>query len=92
LWLHLDLIKQLLHFNKTIFNTAEYAYTTIPTYPCGQIGFIICSTGDSCQTPKRTPEESFTPEDAKSLRYYHTALHSAAFVLPKFAQKIFEEQ
>lgn len=90
LWLHLDLIQELLNFNKTQFNSVEYAYTTIPTYPCGQIGFIICSNGDSCKTPKRTPEESFRPEDVDSLRYYHTDLHRAAFILPKFAQKIFE--
>ena len=28
---------------KTIFPVAEYGWTTIPTYPSGQIGFMVCS-------------------------------------------------
>src|SRR5690242_11900585 len=35
LWLHLPLIKELRTMTSTIFATAEYAYTTIPTYPSG---------------------------------------------------------
>ena len=42
-WLHLELIKRLLDQSREIYNHVEYAYTTIPTYPCGQIGFVVCS-------------------------------------------------
>jgi len=90
LWIHLELIQQIIGFTKTQFKSVEYAYTTIPTYPCGQIGFLLCSTGDSCKTPKRTPEEALLPAEVDSLRYYHPAIHSASFILPKFAQRIFQ--
>ena len=43
LWLHLDLIKGMLQFCRTLFSVTDYAYTTIPTYPSGQIGFVLCS-------------------------------------------------
>ena len=43
MWVHLDLIKSMKDFCKTIYPSVSYAYTTIPTYPCGQIGFMICS-------------------------------------------------
>lgn len=42
-WLHLELIKEMRTFCKTLFPVVEYAYSTIPTYPSGQIGFMLCS-------------------------------------------------
>lgn len=51
LWLHLDLIKALAAMCKEVFvgGSVSYAYTTIPTYPSGQIGMMVCckATGDS---------------------------------------------
>jgi len=79
MWLHLDLIKNLLTISKQLFAHAEYAYTMIPTYPGGQIGLLLASKGDSCVVPKRQLTSS-------SLKYYNAAIHSAAFVLPEFAR------
>jgi spermidine synthase len=42
-WLHLDLIERVLNECRGIFPKVKYAYTTIPTYPSGQIGHIIAS-------------------------------------------------
>lgn len=42
-WLHLELIKEMRIFCKMLFPVVEYAYSTIPTYPSGQIGFMLCS-------------------------------------------------
>ncbi|XP_043919549.1 spermidine synthase-like [Protopterus annectens] len=42
-WLHLELIKEMKHFCKSLFPAVDYAYCTIPTYPSGQIGFLLCS-------------------------------------------------
>lgn len=78
-WLHLNIIKDLVDHSKKLFKHAEYAYTTIPTYPCGQIGFLLGSLGDSCKVPKRTLE--------KETQYYNSEIHSAAFVLPTFTRK-----
>ena len=43
LWFTLDLIKNVLHECRELFPSTGYAYTTIPTYPCGQIGFVLAS-------------------------------------------------
>ncbi len=47
--------------------TVSYAYTSIPTYPSGQIGFMLCSkAGDSCAdflAPQRPP-----PQGSRLLR------------------------
>lgn len=69
-----------------MFPVAEYAYTTIPTYPSGQIGFMVC-----CKDPKRDvkkPVRTWTPEEEEKLcKYYSKEIHEAAFVLPTFARK-----
>lgn len=70
----------------------QYAYTTIPTYPSGQIGFMICTKAqegaaaldarEPRQAAPATPEgRGYTP-----LRYYNAEMHRAAFVLPSFAR------
>ncbi|KAL7543347.1 hypothetical protein ACHAXR_012667 [Thalassiosira sp. AJA248-18] len=97
-WLHVDLIRPLVKSIKPMFHTVEYAYCTIPSYPSGQIGFVIATKGGGggggggeggdnnnkgCKVPVREPEESVQ----KELKYYTTEIHSAAFVLPAFARR-----
>ena len=43
LWLHLPLITTVLHACTEMFPSVDYAYTTVPSYPSGQIGFILAS-------------------------------------------------
>lgn len=84
LWLHLPLISELRSMTRNLFPVAEYAYTTIPTYPSGQIGFVLCSkeAGRDLRTPLR---------EVPNTRYYNKQLHSAAFVLPEFGRAFLEE-
>ncbi|XP_065889956.1 spermidine synthase-like [Dysidea avara] len=84
-WLHLDLIKNIMSFCRDMFPVTSYAYTTIPTYPSGQIGFILCS--NSKNTCFEVPLRKVTDADVQDmkLKYYNSAIHSAAFVLPQFA-------
>ena len=42
-WLHLRLISTVVTACGHLFPTVEYAYTTVPSYPSGQIGFVLCS-------------------------------------------------
>jgi len=88
-WLHLPLITRLKKECGEVFPVAEYAYTTIPTYPSGQIGFMIC-----CKDPNRNvkvPVRSWTPEEeAEKCRYYNSEIHKASFILPTFAKKALE--
>lgn len=85
MWLHVHLIRPLVDSISKTFQSVGYAYTTIPTYPSGQIGFIIATKGrtEGCSKPKRTPSK----EIQDSLQYYTTELHEAAFVLPAFAKR-----
>jgi spermidine synthase len=84
MWLHIDLIKPLVDSISKTFQSVEYAYTTIPTYPSGQIGFIVATKDrGSCKKPQRQPSD----EVQKELKYYTSELHEAAFVLPAFAKR-----
>ena len=46
LWLDLPLIKKVMKGARSLFPEVHYAYTTIPTYPSGQIGFVVASTSE----------------------------------------------
>jgi len=65
---------------------AEYAYTTIPTYPSGQIGFMVC-----CKDPNRNVKEPLrkwtSEEEVKLCKYYNADIHRASFILPTFAKQ-----
>jgi len=95
IWLNLDLIKKLFIANIPTFANVEYATTQIPTYPCGQIGFLLCSKAEggkkrkvpSCAAPIRKIDEEFQSK----LRYYTPALHNASFVLPAFVERAIAE-
>ena len=43
MFIHLKLIKNLLEFCNDLFAKASYATGYVPTYPCGQIGFLLAS-------------------------------------------------
>jgi hypothetical protein len=80
---------------KPISGSVRYAYTTIPTYPSGQIGFMVCTKAKEGENKPRDPSVPARPPPSKTdaggvergpLRYYSEALHSAAFSLPAFAK------
>ncbi len=48
LWTDLDLIKDVTTDCKTLFPVVSYATTSIPTYPCGQIGFVLATKNQVC--------------------------------------------
>lgn len=84
LWLHLPLIKELRETTKRLFPVAEYAFTTIPTYPSGSMGFVCCSLDPtrSVSTPLR---------EVPGCKYYNNKVHQAAFVLPEFGRAMIED-
>ncbi len=85
MWLHLNLIAPLMKSCREIFADAEYAYTTIPTYPSGQIGFILCAK--SVTGRLKQPCRDIPSAIQESLRYYNADIHRASFVLPEFAKR-----
>ena len=86
-WLHTKIIGEVLQFCSGLFKTVEYAYTTIPTYPSGQIGFIMCGKGSySLRKPKNKVKKALKKKERKSLKYYNEEIHGAAFAIPQFVK------
>ncbi|KAK4054746.1 saccharopine dehydrogenase (NADP+, L-glutamate-forming) [Microbotryomycetes sp. JL201] len=81
IWLHIGLIEKLVKMAKGLFPTVEYAYTSIPTYPSGTIGFIVCSLDENRNL--RTPLRDVAPT-----RYWSKQVHKQSFILPAFAQRV----
>ena len=64
IWLHAELIKDVLEMCKDIFKngSVQYGYTTIPTYPSGQIGFVMaCKPDENGKTARFTSPERPPP-------------------------------
>jgi spermidine synthase len=80
IWLHLPLIKKLLSDTRTLFPIARYAFTSIPTYPSGTIGFVTCSLDPSRDLSQPLRKVANT-------KYYSSDVHRAAFCLPEFARR-----
>ena len=89
-WLHLDLIHKVIGDAAALFPTVEYAFASVPTYPSGQIGFIMGRKADSALGAllgggRALSQGRAVPAAMQSaLRYYSQAIHRACFVLPKF--------
>jgi spermidine synthase len=82
IWLHMDLIKSVLNESKREFNNVKYAQTSAPTYPCGQIGFMLATKDVECNLSK--PSRFVTEEP---LKFYNLKMHEASFALPLFFEK-----
>lgn len=44
MWLHTHLIQDMISICRETFKDVHYAWTSVPTYPSGVIGFLLCST------------------------------------------------
>lgn len=88
IFLHLDLIKELLSFCKNLFPNVSYFNTLVPTYPSGCIGFVLCSNNDANDLSKVSKNMIEDYEKIKNhFKYYTKEVHSASFVLPKFVSE-----
>lgn len=78
-WTDLAHVKQTLDHCRKHFPVATYAVTSVPSYPCGQIGFIIASLDPSAEL--KVPKLVLTEQelDALEMRYYSAETHRAAF-------------
>ena len=85
-FLHQDCVLKLVSMTKELFPRQGYSYTLVPTYPGGHIGICIGSLGPDPEKPGR----SIDPGLQEQLQYYSPRIHQASFVLPHFAEKMFE--
>lgn len=84
---HLALMRKVIQDAGGMYPVVDYAYVTIPSYPDGQIGFVI-ATKMSDPTTLRRPKRAVPADMAAQIRYYNSQIHSAAFVLPTFSAKV----
>ncbi|XP_037714379.1 spermidine synthase [Drosophila subpulchrella] len=88
-WLDLDYIKKTMKGCKEHFAKVAYAVTSVPSYPCGHIGFVMGSLNKNLEFA--TPKLGKSEIDAIDLKYYSSEVHTAAFALPRWVQKHFYE-
>ncbi|XP_033230194.1 spermidine synthase isoform X2 [Belonocnema kinseyi] len=86
-WANLNFVQQTLQYCRTVFPICSYGIASVPTYPTGQIGFVLGSLNQ--QTNFKNPERIFTDQELElmEMRYYSDAVHRAAFELPRFIEK-----
>ena len=84
-WLDMDFISTLYQRCRKIFPSVAYGYSSIPTYPCGQIGYMVCSLDANARLGE--PVRPISDAHQAQLKYYTPAVHRAAFLLPAFAAR-----
>jgi len=95
IWLHMHIIEDIVKNCRQIFKgSVNYAWTTVPTYPSGVIGFMLCST-EGPPVDFKHPVNPIDANDSQSkskgpLKFYNSEIHTAAFCLPSFAKKVIE--
>ncbi|KAG7193049.1 putrescine aminopropyltransferase [Scheffersomyces spartinae] len=92
IFLHMPIISKLKQDCKQIFSVAEYAYTMIPTYPSGSIGFMVCSKDANADVSNPIRYEWTDEYVRKNMKYYNKRIHSASFILPTWADEILNKQ
>lgn len=92
MWLHTHLIQDMLSICRETFKgSVHYAWASVPTYPSGVIGFLLCSTEGPPVDFKNPVNPIEKIEGAlkvrRELRFYNSELHRAAFALPSFVKR-----
>ncbi|KAL6876341.1 hypothetical protein ACP4OV_012913 [Aristida adscensionis] len=95
MWLHTHLIQDMLSICRATFKGAvHYAWASVPTYPSGVIGFLLCAKEGppvNFLTPVNPIEKiEGATKAGKELRFYNSEIHRAAFVLPTFVRRELE--
>ncbi|MED6143658.1 Spermidine synthase 2 [Stylosanthes scabra] len=91
IWLHMDIIEGIVANCSQIFKgSVNYAWTTVPTYPSGMIGFMVCSTEGppvDFKHPVNPIDEKEFQKSERPMKFYNSEIHTASFCLPTFAQR-----
>ncbi|KAL4325723.1 hypothetical protein GQ457_11G032840 [Hibiscus cannabinus] len=92
MWLHTHIIDDMISVCREIFKgSVHYAWTSVPTYPSGVIGFVICSTEgpavDFLNPINPIEKLDGADQHKRELRYYNSEMHKAVFALPSFLKR-----
>lgn len=83
-FLHPKIVSRLISITKKLFPVYGYAMMMVPTYPGGNIGTCVGSSGYDIRIPVRVPDADMQ----SMLKYYTPEVHRAAFKLPAFAGRL----
>ena len=88
LFTDLPFMKECTETLRSVFPVVGYSSTTVSTYACGQVGFLLA--GKDKNTMLQKPVRGATEAQVKEfgLRYYNYDVHCSSFVLPQFAQEL----
>ncbi|XP_059316541.1 spermidine synthase 1 [Lycium ferocissimum] len=96
IWLHMHIIEEIVANCRQIFKgSVNYAWTTVPTYPSGMIGFMLCSTEGPAvdfKNPINPIDDESGPKALGPLKFYNSEIHQASFCLPSFAKRVIESK
>ncbi|KAF2315494.1 hypothetical protein GH714_039945 [Hevea brasiliensis] len=92
MWLHTHLIEDMITVCCEIFKgSVHYAWASVPSYPSGVIGFLLCSTEgppvDFLNPVNPIEKLKGAVKYKRELRFYNSEIHSAAFALPTFLKR-----
>ncbi|CAN4124250.1 unnamed protein product [Withania somnifera] len=94
IWLHMHIIEEIVDNCRQIFKgSVNYAWTTVPTYPSGMIGFMLCSTEGLAvdfKNPINPIDDETHAKTHGPLKFYNSEIHQASFCLPSFAKRVIE--
>lgn len=85
IWLDLDITKSLVDMCRDKFANVAYASINVPSYPFGQIGFVLASKDIPRQFNRPILSHPFRMETLGQCKYYNEAIHTGSFALPTFA-------
>ena len=91
MWLHTHLIEDMISICRQTFKSVHYAWSSVPTYPSGVIGFVLCST-EGPAVDFKNPINPIEKLDGamthkRELKFYNSDMHRAAFALPTFLRR-----
>lgn len=92
MWSELEQLKQTLENCRRHFKSVQYATSSVPSYPDGQIGYVVAALEANVDLKKPHYRFSESQIDELKLRYYNDEVHSAAFVLPNFIRRVICKQ
>ncbi|XP_065842258.1 spermidine synthase-like [Oscarella lobularis] len=76
-----------LRFSQNVFPSSQYYYISSPSYPSGELGFVISGKSPNMKFDFPLKELSDNEVRSMKLRYYNSQVHKAAFVLPQFTKE-----
>ncbi|RWS27742.1 Spermidine synthase-like protein [Leptotrombidium deliense] len=91
-WFDFELVQSLYKMAKSIFKCVNYSTISMPTYPSGQIGFVLACKDKSIDFSLPVYKFSQKQRESMNLKYYSEKMHQSCFTLPPFVLRALNEE